>query len=121
MTFALEKDPEVSGATVLADFLPKAVKAALSGTKITVAKANKIAVDRTTGAATRTGGTDNDAALKLTYTVKTGSFKGSFTVYTLVNGRLKKVKANVNGTFVGGEGYGAAVIKNVGSFPVTLR
>ena len=121
MTFALESEPAISGATVLADFLPKAVAAAFDGRKITVAKANKITLDRKTGAATRTGETDNDAALKLTYTAKTGSFKGSFTVYTLVNGRLKKVKANVNGTFVGGEGYGAAVIKNVGSFPVTLR
>lgn len=105
----------------LVDFLPKAVKAAFSGTKITVAKANKITLGRKTGGATRTGETDNDSGLKLTYTAKTGSFKGSFTVYTLANGRLKKVKANVNGTFVGGEGYGAAVIKNVGSFPVTLR
>ena len=120
MTFALETVPAIEGATVLSEFLPKAVAAAFNGRKFTVAKANKIKVDKS-GAATRTGETDNDSGLKLTYTAKTGSFKGSFTVYTLANGRLKKVKANVNGTFAGGVGYGTAVIKNVGSFPVTLK
>ena len=120
MTFALETVPAIEGATVLSEFLPKAVAAAFNGRKFTVAKANKIKVDKS-GAATRTGETDNDSGLKLTYMAKTGSFKGSFTVYTLANGRLKKVKANVNGTFAGGVGYGTAVIKNVGSFPVTLK
>lgn len=120
MTFTLEAVPTISGATVLTNYLPIAVKANFGGGKITVAKANKIKVDRT-GGLTRVGTTDNDAGLKLTYTAKSGAFKGSFTVFTLVNSKLKKVRANVNGVFVKGEGYGTAVIKNVGSFPVILR
>ena len=125
MSFALETEPVISGATVLSDYLPKAVKTTFDQRKFTIAKANTIKVDKT-GTATRTGAgragvTDNDAGLKLTYTVKTGAFKGSFTVFTLVNGKLKKVKATVNGVFVKGVGYGSALIKNVGAFPVTVR
>lgn len=120
MAFTLEAVPTISGATVLTEFLPTSVKAAFSGIRITVAKANNIKVDKA-GVPTRTGTTDNDAALKLNYMAKDGSFKGSFTVYTLVNSKLKKVKADVNGVFVGGVGYGTAVIKGVGSFPVSIR
>lgn len=125
MTFSLEAIPAISGATVQTDYLPKAVKATFDQRKFTIAKANKIKADRsgtvTRTAAGRAGMTDNDAGLKLTYTTRTGAFKGSFTVYTIVNSRLKKVKATVNGVFVKGVGYGSAVIKNVGSYPVTIR
>ena len=120
MTFALEAVSAIEGVTILEEFLPKTVAASLNGTKLTVAKANKIKVDKT-GAATRTGETDNDAGLKLTYTTKTGSYKGSFTVYALASGRLKKYRANVNGVFIGGAGYGTAVIKGVGSYPVSFK
>ena len=120
MTFTLESVPAISGANVLTDYLPVAVKASFAGGKLSVAKANKIKADKS-GVVTSTGGTDNDAGLKLNYTAKTGAFKGAFMVYTIVNSKLKKVKADVNGVFVGGVGFGTAVIKNVGSYPVTLR
>ena len=121
MTFALESVPAISGANVLTNYLPVAVKASFAGGKLSVAKANKIKADNKSGTVTSSGETDNDAGLKLNYTAKTGAFKGSFTVYTIVNSKLKKVKADVNGVFVGGVGYGTAVIKKVGSYPVTLR
>ena len=120
MTFSLETAPAVSGATVPAEFLPTAVQVSFARNKLTVAKANKVKLEKS-GTLSSAGGTDNNAGLKLTYTAKTGSFKGSFTVYTIANSRLKKLKANVNGVFVNGVGYGAAVIKDVGSLPVVLR
>ena len=120
MTFTLEAAPTVSG-RMLTDYLPTAVKVAFNGGKLTVAKANKIKLDKSSGAPIRTGATDNDAGLKLSYVAKTGSFKGSFTVYSVVNSKLKKYKATVNGVFVNNVGYGTAVIKGVGSFPVVIR
>jgi len=60
----------------------------------------------------------NYSGLKLTYTQKTGAFKGSFKVYAtneaiVGNGKpkLKKYTAKVTGCFVDGVGYGSAVLK----------
>ena len=68
--------------------------------------------------------TMNPAALKLTYTEKKGTFKGSFALYqdATTNGKpkLKKWTATVNGVVVKGVGYGSAVIKKAGSMPVTV-
>ena len=66
---------------------------------------------------------DNPSGLKLTYTAKTGAFKGSFALYedvTTTKPKLKKWTATVNGVVVGGVGYGSAVIKKVGAMPVTV-
>ena len=65
----------------------------------------------------------NPSALKLTYTAKTGLFKGSYSMYyrETSSGKVKKAKVTVNGVTVGTVGYGAAVIKNVGSFPVLVK
>ena len=63
----------------------------------------------------------NPAALKLTFKKKTGLFSGTFQFYQLSGGKLKKLKATVNGAVVGGTGYGSGVVKNVGAQPVTVR
>ena len=63
----------------------------------------------------------NPAALKLTFKKKTGLFSGTFQFYQLSAGKLKKLKAAVNGAVVGGKGYGSGVVKNVGALPVTVR
>lgn len=63
----------------------------------------------------------NPSGLKLTYTAKTGAFKGSFNVYALVNGRVKKFMATVNGIVVDGNGYGTAVIKKIGCVPIMIE
>ena len=62
--------------------------------------------------------TENPSGLKLSYKAKDGSFKGSFSAYAIVNGRLKKTKVDVFGVLIDDVGYGMAVIKNVGSWPV---
>jgi len=59
----------------------------------------------------------NYSDLKLTYTAKTGLFKGSFKIYLTneccIDGKpkLKTVTAKVNGIVIDGEGYGAATFK----------
>ena len=69
----------------------------------------------------------NSTGLKLTYTAKTGLFKGSYTVYgTTDNGRSKKYKVSVaGGVVVNGDGeivgYGSATIKKCGTLSVSIK
>jgi len=57
----------------------------------------------------RNGTAKNKSAMKLGYTPKTGVFKGSFKVYAIQGGKLKKLTVKVNGVVVDGEGRGRAV------------
>ena len=50
----------------------------------------------------------NLSAMKLTYTPKTGLFKGSFKVYALQGGKLKKFTVKATGVVVEGTGTGTA-------------
>ncbi|MCR5413523.1 MAG: hypothetical protein K6F50_02185 [Kiritimatiellae bacterium] len=64
----------------------------------------------------------NLSGLKVTYTPKTGVFKGSFKVYSVIGGKLKKYTAKVNGVVVDGEGTGYATIKSLGiKWPVSVQ
>ena len=100
----------VNGA--LAEYLPDGL-AVSGGTTWTVAKAGSISYKNGAFDTTKAGG--NPSGLKLTYKSKDGTFKGSFTLYSLQGGKLKKVKANVAGVVVGGIGYGSATVKKSGS------
>ena len=51
-------------------------------------------------------GKTNLSGLKLTYTPKKGTFKGSFKVYAVQGGKLKKYTVKVTGVVVDGEGTG---------------
>ena len=74
-----------------------------------------------------TKGKTNLSGLKLTYTPKDGTFKGSFKMYVLVGTgsrtRLKGATVNVNGFVVNGVGYGTATCKNpaAGPWAVTVQ
>ena len=63
---------------------------------------------------------DNLASLKLKCAAKTGVVTGSFKLYWLQNGKLKKDTANVYGVVRGGEVSGLAVVKKKGAFPVAV-
>jgi hypothetical protein len=72
------------------------------------------------------GDKTNLSAMKLTYTPKKGTFKGSFKVYALEGSgkatKLKKYTVSVTGVVVGGVGYGTATCRNPAvSWPVTVR
>ena len=63
----------------------------------------------------------NPSGLKLSYTVKTGLFKGSFKLYGVTDGgKSKKHTVTVSGAVVNGVGYGCAYIKKVGGVPVAV-
>ena len=66
----------------------------------------------------------NLSGLKLTYTPKKGTFKGSFKVYALEGEgkatKLKKYTVNVTGVVVGGVGYGVATCKKPAAGPWTV-
>ena len=62
------------------------------------------------------GDGSNPSGMKLTYTAKKGTFKGSFKVYALegegTKTKLKKYTIKVAGVVVDGVGYGVATCKN---------
>lgn len=105
--------PLYGGVTALTALLPLS-EPVTAGFRWTLAKAGKVAADGTVS------GT-NPSGLKLTYASGSGLFKGAFTVYYPVNGRLVKTKAVVTGAAVNGAGYGAAVINKAASLPAAIQ
>ena len=91
------------------------------GAKWTFKTADTVKLNAGKTAAEVTKDNGNPSGLKLTYTAKTGAFKGKFTVYAVQGGKLKKLTANVTGVMVGNIGLGTATIKGVGTVPVTVR
>ncbi len=63
----------------------------------------------------------NRSAMKLTYTPKTGIFKGSFKIYAIQDGKLKKFTVKVIGVVVDGKGWGSAAGPGGASFAVTVE
>ena len=64
----------------------------------------------------------NLSGLKLTYTAKSGTFKGSFYVYCDLGMKLKKYTFKVNGLVVDGEGVGLAVCSKPSmSFGISIK
>jgi len=120
-------------ARVLTEYLPDGMSVEQKGSKWIVdggSKTGKVVVDKTTGevdeAKSKTAGY-NVSALKLTYTAKTGAFKGSFKIYVVTgNGKsysVKSVTANVTGFVVESVGQGTASVKfgkTTQSFPVSI-
>ena len=103
-------------------YLPDGLSVARNGTKWTVAggaKAGRLTMKNGVLDASKAG--ENPAGLKLTYSAKDGSFKGSFKAYAVVGGKLKATTVNVSGVMIGSRGYGSASIKKLGSCPVTIE
>ena len=63
----------------------------------------------------------NRSAMKLTYTPKTGIFKGSFKIYAIQDGKLKKFTVKVAGVVVDGKGWGRATGPGGASYAVTVE
>ena len=66
-------------------------------------------------------GKTNLSGLKLTYTPKAGIFKGSFNLYAIQGGKLKKIAVKVIGVVVDGKGWGSATGPGGVSFAVTVE
>ena len=142
-TVAIEVgDVSVFDGMVLTDFLPDEEQATVKKGKWTFAKAASVKWAKPKKGAEHsefydeqsgkdlivddTKGKTNLSGLKLTYTAKTGVFKGSFKVYALQGSgksmKLKTYTINVNGFVVDGVGYGKATCKKPAiSWSVTVR
>jgi hypothetical protein len=66
-------------------------------------------------------GKTNLSGLKLTYTPKTGIFTGSFKIYAIQGGKLKKITVKVTGVVVDGKGWGRASGPGGVSFAVSVE
>ncbi len=81
------------------------------GAKPALPKGAVVKLDAGTGRAVATGNAENPHGLKLSYAPKTGTFKGSFKVYAVEDGKLKKYNARIQGVFAGSQGFGTASIR----------
>ena len=128
---AIDKIPDFGKDGALLEVaLPKDEPVAVSGgKKLTCGKAAslKYAKDKATGLYSLAGLDDpkkpNLSGLKLTYTPKTGVFKGSFKLYAAAEGakpKLKSYKVDVIGFVVDGVGYGEATMKKPSAGPWTV-
>ena len=103
-------------------YLPDGASVGMSGAKWVVAdgaKAGRLTMKNGVLDDSKAG--TNPSGLKLTYSAKGGSFKGSFKAYSVVGGKLKATTVNVSGVMIGSKGYGSASIKKLSSCPVTIE
>lgn len=139
--FQLAEDfPEtINDLPILTEFLPTNAPVTTAGTKWTTEKATgSVKWDKTAGEIVATG--TNPSKLKLTYTPKTGIFKGSFYVYTPVykyakgdcsdcgegggtpiGATIRKTTANVTGFVLNGTGVGMVKLGKFGIFAIKIR
>ena len=108
---------EIGGAEVISELLPVDVAITPAGAKWNIAKAKVVKLDRSGNLSYGA----NPSGLKLTYTAKTGLFKGSLSLYTMNKGRLKKNSVTISGIVVNGIGYGTATMRNVGCWPIVIN
>ena len=93
----------------------------MKGTSFGIDKPGKVKVLKDKSGVDLSKAGTNPSGLKLKYTVKNGTFKGSFSAYSFSGGKLKKVKVSVSGVVLGGKGYGTASVKKGGSCPATIE
>ena len=107
---------------LLADLLPDGQEVRMKGSAFDIDKAGKAKLLKDKSGVDPSGLGTNPSGLKLKYTMKNGTFKGTFSAYAFDGGRLKKVKVQVSGVVLGGKGYGTASVKKpLVSWPVEIR
>lgn len=118
--FVLEEQPElIGGMNVATQFLHSVSNMMFMGKKWMIAKGGKI---KLMGAElVDQAASPNPGGLTLSYTPKTGAFKGKYAVYANNFGKAKKLSATINGVIIGAAGYGTAVIKKTRSIPVRVE
>ncbi|MBP5509566.1 MAG: hypothetical protein J6Z49_01460, partial [Kiritimatiellae bacterium] len=95
-------------AGTLDSLLPDAVPVAAQGGKWAFAKAASVKLKKGALTVDTAKGRTNLSAMKLSYAPKTGLFKGSFKLYAIQGGKLKKFTAKVTGVVVEDAGAGVA-------------
>ena len=108
------------GDDTFAEYLPNGVAVTQNGAKWSVPKGGKVAYKKGTAEVDKAKAGENPAALKLTYTARTGAFKGSFKAYVNAGGKPKSLAAKIVGVMVRGIAYGAATIKKIGGIGIVI-
>lgn len=130
--FKMDAVGDLEGVPVLVDCLPTNMPFTVKNAKWMFAKAAKVKFVKVKGEVPvlvvdegRDHQNTNRSGLKLSYAAKNSSFKGSFTFFlrtgTDASPKIKKVKAAVTGLVVDGLGFGIALAKGVGTWPVTIE
>ena len=133
-TFGVSGIPsEINGLEVVSEMLPDGQEVPVDAKgKIALAKAATLKYAKIKGTkpaeyelvCDTSKGKTNLSGLKLTYTAKTSTIKGSFNVYTVNEAKHKvnKVAFTVNGMVIGGKAVGVATCKKPAiSCPVVLE
>ena len=107
---------DFNGDEIISAFLPSGERISVENGKWKLGKQASIKYKRQSDGTYVLSGHDNPqkpnlSGLKLTYNSKTGLFKGSFYVYSIVKNKLKKYGVSVSGIVVDGCGYGIAIPK----------
>ena len=127
--FRLEDFDWADSTMPLEEYLPYEEEFAINGNrwvfdKAAVIKYKNGEIDEDAYEKGLNGGKTNNSGLKLTYNVRSGTFKGTFTVYSEdgqgKTPKLKKTRATVSGVVVDGYGYGQVTIRNGGTYPVSI-
>jgi hypothetical protein len=103
------------------EILPDGQPVRMDGSSFDIDKAGKVKLLKDKSGLDLSKAGLNPSGLKLAYKIKDCTFKGSFTVYAIEKGRLKKHKVAVTGVVIDGVGYGTATIKKLGSWTVEIR
>ena len=103
------------------ELLPDGLPVRMKGAKFDIDRAGRVSLLRDKSGFDLSKAGANPSGLKLTYSIRNCTFKGGFTVYANVAGRLKKVKVTVSGVVLGRKGYGTAMVKKIGSWPVVIE
>ncbi|MBR4171187.1 MAG: hypothetical protein IKR48_06000 [Kiritimatiellae bacterium] len=126
---------------ILDDALPEDLEFTVKGNKWVFPKAAKVKykkVKEDGETSYELSGLDDDddkvlnySGMKLSYSAKTGTFKGSFRIYLtnyecgedVKKPKLKKKSAKITGVVLGGAGYGSATMSKPkgGPWPVTIQ
>ena len=107
---------------LLIDLMPDGLEVRMKGMAFDIDKAGRAKLLKDKSGVDPSGLGTNPSGLKLKYTMKNGTFKGSFSAYALDGGKLKKVRVQVSGVVLGGRGYGTASVKRpLVSWPVEIR
>lgn len=115
---------DLIGDYTFAEYFPNGLSVEFDGKKFSVAggaRAGKVVLNKEKTAVDAAKAGANPAGLKLSYTAKTGIFKGAFKAYTYTDGKPKPMSLAVSGVLIDGVGYGAALIKKVGAVPIEIR
>lgn len=109
LTFTISPYPgSINGRNIVrTEFLPLGMTLKSTGSKFILPKAGTVAYKRGVLSVSK-GGEANPSGLKLSYSAKAGTFKGSFNLYALDAGKLTKYPAKLTGVTV--EGYGFAIV-----------